>query len=234
MNLQQIINNKEKYEKEFNAWKSVNSILNEKSYSEKHAGLFIITLLLLSFALSFCLNYFFIEFHFEIFFIFGLFGIIPIIIFSMIFEYFLRKRQYEKNIKKNNPYLKLFTVFQTTLMPSLEKKRIKYIKQKTDIVGFNNYLNFKNIIDNNNYQTDYDFISFVISIIEQSENEEILKISEDELINFLENFSLEEQELITKKIKDKISRKKSITDNIKNNLTDIKNTAVNNKIIKEL
>lgn len=234
MNLQQIINNKEKYEKEFNVWKSVSSILNEETNSEKRVNLFVITLLILSFVLSFCLNYFLIEFHFETFFILGLFGTLPIIIFSIIFENFLRKIKHKKNIKKNNPYLKLFTVSKTTLMPSLEKKRIKYIKQKTDIVGFNNYLNFKNIIDNNNYQTDYDFISFVISIIEQSENEEILKISEDELINFLENFSLEEQELITKKIKDKISRKKSITDNIKNNLTDIKNTAVNNKIIKEL
>lgn len=234
MNLQKIINNKEKYEKEFNAWKSVSSILNEKTNSEKYVYLFIIGLLLLSFSLSFCLNYFVIEFNFETFFILGLFGTIPIIIFSIIFEYFLRKRQYEKNIKKNNPYLKLFTVCKTTLMPSLEKKRIKDIKQKTDIIGFNNYLNFKNIIDNNNYQTDYNFISFVISIIEQSKNEEILKISEYELINFLENFSLEEQELITKKIKDKISKKKSITDNIKNNLTDIKKSTVNNKIVKEL
>ena len=164
----------------------------------------------------------------------GTFLSIPILIFSMIFEDFSRKIKYKKNIKKNNPYLKLFTVSKTTLMPSLEKKRIKDIKQKTDIVGFNNYLNFKNIIENNNYQTNYDFISFVISIIEQSENQEISKISEDELINFLEKFSLEEQELITNKIKEKISKKDLITDNIKNNLKEIKKISVNNNIIKEL
>ena len=230
MNLQQIINNKDKYEKEFNAYKCVNAILNEETNSEKYVGLFIIIFFLISFVLSFCLNYFFIEFDYETFLLLGLFGVIPIMISSMIFENFLRKRKH----KKNNPYLKLFTVSKTTLMPSLENKRIKDIKKETDIIGFDNYLNFKNIIDNNNYQTDHDFTSFIISIIEQSENQEILKISEDELINFLEKFSLEEQELITNKIKEKISKKDLITDNINSNLKEIKKISVNNNIIKEL
>jgi len=234
MNLQQIINNKEKYEKEFNTWKSVNAILNEETNSEKYGFLFIISIFFLSFVFTFCFSYFLIELNFQTFLVLGTFLSIPILIFSMIFEDFSRKIKYKKNIKKNNPYLKLFTVSKTTLMPSLEKKRIKDIKQKTDIVGFNNYLNFKNIIENNNYQTNYDFISFVISIIEQSENQEISKISEDELINFLEKFSLEEQELITNKIKEKISKKDLITDNIKNNLKEIKKISVNNNIIKEL
>lgn len=234
MNLSKIVNNKEKYEKEFNVWKSVSSILNEEINSEKFAPLCAVLIIFLSFVLSFCLNYFLIEFHFETFFVLGVFGSIPILIFSIIFEDFLRKIKYQNNIKKNNPYLKLFTISKTTLIPSTEKKRIKYIKQEIDIIGLDNYLNFKNIIDNNNYQTDYDFISFVISIIEQSKNEEISKISEDELINFLKKFSLEEQELITNKIKEKISKKDLITDNIKNNLKEIKKISVNNNIIKEL
>ena len=141
MNLQQIINNKEKYEKEFNTWKSVNAILNEETNSEKYGFLFIISIFFLSFVFTFCFSYFLIELNFQTFLVLGTFLSIPILIFSMIFEDFSRKIKYKKNIKKNNPYLKLFTVSKTTLMPSLEKKRIKDIKQKTDIVGFNNYLN---------------------------------------------------------------------------------------------
>lgn len=234
MNLSKIVNNKKKYEKEFNVWKSVNSILNEETNSGKYAPLFAISIFFLSFVLTFCFSYFLIELNFQTFFVLGAFGSIPIFIFTIIFEDFLRKIKHKKNIKKNNPYLKLFTTSKTTLIPSTEKKRIKYIKQEIDIIGLDNYLNFKNIIDNNNYQTNYDFISFFISIIEQSENEEISKISEDELINFLEKFSLEEQELITNKIKEKISKKDLITDNIKNNLKEIKKISVNNNIIKEL
>tara|TARA_Y100001960_G_scaffold326051_1_gene409597 strand:+ start:5897 stop:6601 length:705 start_codon:yes stop_codon:yes gene_type:complete len=234
MNLQKIINNKEKYEKEFEVWKSVSSILNEETNFDKYEGLFFTMFTFLSFLLSFCLNYFLIEFNFETFFLLGIFGTVPITIFLCIFENFLRKIKYKKNIKKDNLYLKLFTVSKTTLIPSLEKKKIQYIKEKTDIVGFNNYLNFKNMVEKNNYKTNYDFINFIISVIEKSEHEEISKISEDELINFLKEFSLKEQELITNKIKEKISKKDLITDNIKNNLKEIKKISVNNNIIKEL
>ena len=59
-----------------------------------------------------------------------------------------------------------------------------------------------------------------------------MKISEDELLLLLEDFSLEEQKNITKIIKEKLIDK-DLNFDIKENLKDIKRVSFN-KIIKEI
>lgn len=232
MNLKKLINNSKKYKKEFNVWKNVNSILNQETTSEKKAGLFVTFCFFISFTLSFILNFFLIDFDHQVFFILGAFGSFSILALFIYMENLFRKIKHKNNLKKNNPYLKLFSVYKTTLMPSLEKKNIEYLKKEIDTIGFDNYLNFKKIIEDNTYNKS-DFISFVNSVIQHSKKEEILKISEEELITFLEEFTPEEQEIITKNIKEKIN-KKDLNDNIQENLKDIRKLSMNNKIIKEI
>lgn len=231
MNIKELIKNKDKYKKEFNVWKNINYTLKKKPVSDKLILMEISIIFMFSFFTSFLINSYAFKFNFENFLFVGCFLVLPSIFLFLITKYFLKKIKYKINMKKNEHCFKILEIKDTVLIPSSEKKIIEYIKKETNKVGFNNYLKFKKIMENNNYN-ELNFEKFVASIINNSNKEELLKISEDELLLLLEDFSLEEQKNITKIIKEKLIDK-DLSFDIKENLKDIKRVSFN-KIIKEI